>query len=283
MRNATFCRIPARSDFDGVERTRLRPMVGISISSLSKEFRHRTGNKQVLAKVCLTVAPGEVVAVRGDNGTGKTTLLNIIAGIDDATEGSVSFMSTGYEPLRIGYAQQDYSASLLPWMDALDNISLPLRLRGVGKADRRQAAHELLAELGFSQLPHANFPHQLSGGQKQRVAIARALINRPQLLILDEPFANLDAHTVLDLQKTLSNVLQTYCITMIFVSHELDHCVFLADRVVLLHGTPAKVEHETAVPLERPRRRTLLLSDAYEQIRSEILAKEERLYASPEL
>jgi NitT/TauT family transport system ATP-binding protein len=255
-------------------------MIGVEVRALSKYFGDGSKSKAVLSQISFVVEPGEVVAIRGDNGSGKTTLLNLIAGIELPTSGELEYIGDIGRKPRIGYTQQDYSASLLPWMNALDNISVPLRLQGINKRKRRELAQELMNQLGFSTLPILNFPHQLSGGQKQKVAIARALICDPELLILDEPFANLDAHTIMDLQKVLSEIHERKRITLLYVSHELDHCVFLADRVFLLHGIPATVVADIQIPIERPRRRFLLLTESYEKARSEILLKEEQLYAS---
>jgi NitT/TauT family transport system ATP-binding protein len=253
-------------------------MVRIELCGVGKTFENRQENR-VLHGIDLEVPKGQVVAIRGDNGSGKTTLLNIIAGIWHPTEGSVRFEGLGGETLRVGFTQQDYTSSLLPWFDVLDNVAIPLRLRGLPARDRRVRADKVLDELGFNNVPRSGYPHQLSGGQRQRVAVARALIHEPHLLLLDEPFANLDAHTSRDVQEILLRIHEQSHPTILYVSHELDHCVYLADRVILLHGSPARIVEDFHVALERPRRREMLLSPAYVDIRSRILAAEEKLYA----
>jgi NitT/TauT family transport system ATP-binding protein len=258
---------------------KIRKMIEIELRGLNKTFYSNQHNRQVLTEIDLIIAKSKIVAIRGDNGCGKTTLLNIIAGIEAPTGGTVHFNGGSRAALRVGYTQQDYTSSLLPWFDVLDNVAVPLRLRGISVPECRQRAEHLLDSLGFNALPGTAYPHQLSGGQKQRVAVARALIPDPQLLLLDEPFANLDAHTSRDLQETLSRIHATKQPTIIYVSHELDHCIYLADRVLLLHGTPARVVCDFEVPLPRPRTREMLLGSAYAEIRSRILAEEERLYA----
>lgn len=253
-------------------------MVEITVDRLGKSFEGNSTTKEVLRDVSVVVRPAEVVAIRGDNGTGKTTLLNIMVGIEAPTTGTARCSVEGGDSVRVGYVQQDYTSSLLPWLDVLDNIAIPLQLRAANKAERRIRANQLLDSLGFNMLPRDAYPHQLSGGQKQRVALARALIHHPHLLILDEPFANLDAHTIRDLQQTLSRLHEDQRPTVLFVSHDLDQ-VFLADRVLLLHGSPATIAAEFSVPLPRPRSREMILGGEYAGVRSEILAFEEKLYA----
>jgi NitT/TauT family transport system ATP-binding protein len=253
-------------------------MVEIEITQLGKTFRG-SDNKPVLKGIDLQVSKGEIVAIRGDNGTGKTTLLNLIAGIEDSTKGTINFRGLDGERLRVGYAQQDYTSSLLPWFDVLDNVAIPLRLQGVARIKRRRLAGELLESLGFL-LPPAAYPQQLSGGQKQRVAIARALIHQPQLLLLDEPFANLDDHTSRDLQEVLLAIHYKWQQTILFISHNLDHCVYFADRILFLGGRPANITKEFDVPLVRPRNRKMLLTPEYNHIRSSIIAEQEAAYAN---
>ena len=254
-------------------------MVQVKLAQVEKTFQTKNGQNPVLVGIELTIAQGEVIALRGDNGCGKTTLLNILAGIERPTSGTVLFDGMSSESLRIGYVQQDYTSSLLPWFDVLENIAIPLRLNGVSAAERRERAEKLLNSLGFDNVPRSAYPHQLSGGQKQKVAVARALISDPHLLLLDEPFANLDAHTSRDLQETLSRMHDSRRPTVIYVSHELDHSIYLADRIVLLHGSPARIVLEFSVPLQRPRKREVMLRSEFGDVRSQIFREEESLYA----
>ena len=253
-------------------------MIGIKLKGVEKTFTSNGIKSHVLADLDLTIPAGEVVAIRGDNGIGKTTLLNIIAGVDLPSRGQVTFPGLESGRPKVGYSQQDYTSSLLPWLNVIDNVSIPLRLNGVPRSERRRRAEELLDRLGFTRLPRNAYPHELSGGQKQRVAVARSLINSPQIILLDEPFANLDAHTSRDLQETLSRIHQETNITIVYVSHGLDQCVYLADRVILLYGNPARVVQDFKIPLPRPRTRPMILGAEYAAIRSRILGEEEALY-----
>lgn len=252
-------------------------MVAIDITQLSKTFGN-ANNPAVLREIDLTISKGEIVAIRGDNGTGKTTFLNLIAGIENPTQGSIKFQDFDRERLRVGYAQQDYTSSLLPWFDVIENVALPLRITGIPSEQRKRSAVNLLKSLGF-RLPPKAYPHQLSGGQRQRIAIARSLVHQPHLLLLDEPFANLDAHTSRDLQEVLLSLHYEKRQTIVFISHDLDHCVYFADRILLLNGRPATITKEFRVPLARPRNRAMLLTDEYNSIRSSIIAEEEAMYA----
>jgi len=136
----------------------------------------------------------------------------------------------------------------------------------------------LLFELGFDDLPMRSFPHQLSGGQRQKTAVARALVHSPHVLLLDEPYATLDAHTRRDVERVLSHIHVSTGVTIVYVSHELDSCITLADRVVTIHGNPATVAFDFRVNLSRPRARNIVLGQKYARIRAEILAEEESLY-----
>jgi len=252
-------------------------MIEIQVAGLEKDFSDGKQTKKVLNSINMDVEKGEIIAIRGNNGIGKTTLFNILAGIESPTKGSINFSGVEKKKIRIGYTQQDYTSSLLPWFDVLDNVSIPLRLLKVPKPERRQRADQLLSNLGFDNLPRDAYPHQLSGGQKQRVALARALFHEPHALFLDEPFANLDAQAIKDIQDVISQIHHKKQLTIVYITHELDH-IYLADRVFLLHGKPAKFIDEFKVNLPRPRKRNMTLSYDYGNVRSHILTREEKLY-----
>ena len=251
-------------------------MAFLKLENVIKNFVSGRSVTRVISSLNLVIEKGQVIAIKGDNGTGKTTLINIIAGIEKSSSGRVIFE---HIKNKIGLVPQDYSSSLLPYLNAFENISLPLRLRGEKKKARGKKVYEIIEKLGFSNLPLNKFPHQLSGGQKQKVAISRALISDPDVLILDEPFSNIDTHTQIDLQQQINSIHNNKTLTTIFVSHELDHCIYLADRIVLMHGKPAQISKIFDISLARPRMRKQIFSEEFEKIRFSILKEEDNLYA----
>ena len=196
------------------------------------------------------VWPGEIVSIVGPSGCGKTTLLKAIAGLIDFTDGSVRLHGADIRDARADLAMvfQEYSRSLYPWMRVADNVELPLRYRQISAPERRRRVTESMAAVGLSE--HlGRYPWQLSGGMQQRVAIARALAYRPKLLLLDEPFASVDAQTRADLEDLVRSVRQQYEMTMLLVTHDIDEAVYLADRVVVLSKSPCRVLDEITVDL----------------------------------
>ena len=181
--------------------------------------------------VSLDVAAGEFVAILGPSGSGKSTLLRLIAGLDRPQAGSVDVADT-----TLAYVFQD--AHLLPWRDVLANVALPLELRGVSRAARRDAAAEALK---LVQVPPHLYPAQLSGGMRMRASLARALVTGPRLLLLDEPFAALDEITRQRLDEYLRQLWRARGFTVLFVTHSITEAVFLADRAVMLSRRPASV------------------------------------------
>ena len=216
----------------------------VSVSHVTKSFPH--GGQQLIAlkDVSLEVARGEFVCVVGASGCGKSTLLNILAGLDRPTAGDVRIEG------RVALMFQE--AALLPWLTASGNVELALELRGMNRSDRKAAAHELLARLhlqGFEK----RMPHELSGGMKQRVALARALAQDADTLLMDEPFASLDAITRDLLHDELVRLWENTPLTVVFVTHNPREAVRLGDRVVVFTSRPGRVAHELHIDLPRPR------------------------------
>ena len=220
-------------------------------------YRHRDAAPEAhpaLAQVSFSVAAGELLAIVGPSGSGKTTLLRCVAGLDTPTDGTVRIDGRTVTDVPDGLAVvfQDYSRSLYPWMTVAANVELPLRRLSLGAADRRERVRASLAEVGLSDAAGLH-PWQLSGGMQQRVAIARAIAYRPRLLLMDEPFGSVDAQTRADLQDQLLAVWRAHDTTILFVTHDVDEGVYLADRVLMLSSPPTTVNAELAVPLPRPR------------------------------
>ncbi len=211
------------------------------------------GGNTILQDFDLTVERGEFVAVVGASGVGKSTLLRIIADLIPAAKGRVRVAATE-DPRRRPYAMVFQDARLLPWRRTLRNAEFGAEGLGLDRAARRGRALAALKLVGLGEHTR-RYPHQLSGGQRQRVAIARALAVEPEILLMDEPFGALDAITRGGLQDELVRLWQETRKTIIFVTHDIDEAVYLADRVVLLGGKPGRIQSQHKVATPRPRHR----------------------------
>jgi NitT/TauT family transport system ATP-binding protein len=214
----------------------------LEIHHLSKAY----GDTQAIADVDFTVGEREFVSVVGPSGCGKTTLLKIIAGLLAPTSGEVVLQDDKVMALVF----QEYSRSLMPWLSVRKNVGLPLRQRG--KVERAKLVDEAVEAVGLTRFID-RYPWQLSGGMQQRVAIARALAYQPQILLMDEPFASVDAQTRADLEDLILEVRERYDVTILFVTHDIDESVYLSDRIVVLSPSPTSVKEILDVGLPRPR------------------------------
>jgi ABC-type nitrate/sulfonate/bicarbonate transport system ATPase subunit len=217
-------------------------MLTVTVAEVQKAF----GPVRALDGVSLTAAPREVVAVAGPSGCGKSTLLEIVCGLTAPDAGTVEAAPAALMPQRDG---------LLPWLSALDNAALSLRVAGLGKAEARAAAHEHFAAFGLEGFERSR-PGELSGGMRQRVAFLRTLLAGRPVLCLDEPFGALDALTRLTMQRWRAEALAREPRTVLLVTHDVEEAVLLADRIVLLSPRPGRVVATLDVPLERPRHRS---------------------------
>lgn len=207
-----------------------------------------------LADVTLNVSENDFVCIVGPSGCGKSTFLRIVAGLENASSGSLSYQG---EPIKkprreIGMVFQEYS--LLPWRTVASNVALGLEFAHKGRQERARAAAEYLELVNLASFAQS-MPYELSGGMRQRVAIARALANQPDLLLMDEPFGALDAHTRILLQRELLRIWQKQRTTILFVTHSVDEAVYLADRVVVMSARPGRIKEIIQIGLERPRDR----------------------------
>jgi NitT/TauT family transport system ATP-binding protein len=219
------------------------PTPAVRVDHVSKRFGD---GPLVLDDVSIDVAPGEFVCLLGASGCGKSTLLNVVAGLDRPSAGSVQ-VPGGRAALMF------QEPALFPWLTASANVELALRLRGVGRKERRERAQELLALVRL-QDAGGKRPHELSGGMRQRVAMARALAQDSHVLLMDEPFAALDAITRDVLHEELVRIRASQSLTVLFVTHNVREAVRLGDRVVLLSSRPGRVAQSYVVGIEHPRR-----------------------------
>ena len=221
-------------------------ITGISLDTVSKVFGRGPGAVRALDRVSFDVAPGEFLCLVGASGCGKTTLLNLIAGLDRPTAGSID---TGGRRTALMFQEP----ALMPWLTAQSNVELALRLRGIGKAERRRQAHELLERVHLGGYGHLQ-PHELSGGMRQRVALARSLAQESEVLLMDEPFAALDAMTRDLLHDELERLVSSTGLTVVFVTHNVREAARLGDRILLLTSRPGRVAASFPVAIPRPRR-----------------------------
>ena len=225
----------------------------LTIENVSKSFRAASGMVLALDRVSLNVAEGEFVCLVGASGCGKTTLLNIIAGLERPDSGNVLADGkpiTGPGRERLVMFQE---SALFPWLNVLGNVLFPLKLKpNLTNKDRRDVARYYLELVGLSRFERANI-HELSGGMKQRVSLARALAPNPRVLLMDEPFAALDAMTREQLYGDIQRIWQARRKTIVFVTHNVREAACLGDRVLLFSPHPGRIQEEFPVELPRPR------------------------------
>jgi NitT/TauT family transport system ATP-binding protein len=229
---------------------RSSPDIVLSVHGLSKRYRAQADDRLVLDGIDLDVVRGEILCIVGPSGTGKTTLLRCMSGLLQPTDGVVMVDGVPIDkpPASLAVVFQDYSRSLMPWMSIERNVLLPLLSQGLSKSERRDRAREALAAVGLSDT-HAQYPWQLSGGMQQRAAIARALAYRPEALLMDEPFASVDAQTRADLEDLVLSLKDQFAVSVILVTHDIDEAVYLGDHVVVLTGSPARVAERIPIGL----------------------------------
>jgi NitT/TauT family transport system ATP-binding protein len=229
-------------------------MAMLEVKGLGKTYGSGATATHAVGDVTFTVDEGEFVCVVGPSGCGKTTLLKCIAGLLPPSSGEVLLRGTRVTspPDQMAIVFQEYSRSLMPWMSVRNNVLLPLRHKELSKAERNQLVEESLGAVGLVRFMD-RYPWQLSGGMQQRVAIARALAYQPSVLLMDEPFASVDAQTRGDLEDLVLQVREEFGITILFVTHDIDESVYLSDRVVVLTHSPTEVKEVIPVALPRPR------------------------------
>lgn len=231
-------------------RVSAEPAPRLAVADLGLSYGTAERRKEIIGRLDFEVGAGQVVCIVGPSGVGKTSLLRCLTGLMKPSRGSVVFDGSPVvgTPEGVAVVFQDYSRSLLPWATAARNVELPLRALRWPKAQRREAVEAALAEVGLAGAGGLH-PWQMSGGMQQRVAIARAIVTRPTLLVMDEPFASVDAQTRSDLEDLTLRIRDDLGMTIMVVTHDIDEAVYLSDRVIVLAGKPASLAADLDVPL----------------------------------
>jgi NitT/TauT family transport system ATP-binding protein len=244
----------------------------IEITDLGIAFGGNGRTVAAVRRFTLATTPGEFVALLGPSGCGKTTVLNAVAGFVPPMAGRV--VVDGELVTRPGAdrGMVFQQHSLFPWKTVLGNVEFGLKMRGVGRTERTSQARTYLNLVGLAGFEHA-YPGELSGGMQQRVGIARVLVNRPRVMLMDEPFGALDAQTRLTMQELLLGVWREVQTTVLFVTHDIDEALFLADRVAVITARPGQVRDVVEVKLARPRAAEVIASPEFMALKARVLAQ----------
>jgi NitT/TauT family transport system ATP-binding protein len=252
------------------------PEAMLSVRGLKKVYQTDGGDIEAVRNLTFDLRAGELACLVGPSGSGKTTLLKCISGLMAPTEGEVLLdgKRVSGPPKKMAVVFQEYGRSLFPWMRVRENVELPLKNQGVAKAERDRLVDEALEAVGLAHVPRS-YPWQLSGGMQQRVAIARAIAYQPEVLLMDEPFAAVDAQTRADLEDLIRTIWKKFGVTVLFVTHDIDESVYLGERVIILSSSPTVVQEDIVIdlPVDRDQletrslpRFTELRHHVYEQI-----------------
>jgi NitT/TauT family transport system ATP-binding protein len=248
----------------------------LSVRNLKKVYKTDAGDIEAVRNLTFDLRAGELACLVGPSGSGKTTLLKCISGLMAPTDGEVLLDGTPVTgpPKKMAVVFQEYGRSLFPWMRVRENVELPLKNQGVPKAEREKLVNDALEAVGLEHVPRS-YPWQLSGGMQQRVAIARAVAYQPEVLLMDEPFAAVDAQTRADLEDLIRTVWRKLGVTVLFVTHDIDESVYLGERVIILSSSPTVIQEDLTIDLPDERdqlntrslpRFTELRHHVYEQI-----------------
>ena len=231
-------------------RTGTAPIPMLSVQQLKKVYQVEGGQIEAVRNLTFDVPAGQLVCVVGPSGAGKTTLLKCIAQLLSPTSGTIQLKGeTITEPPKsMAVVFQEYGRSLFPWMSVRQNVELPLKNARVPKAERTRLVDEALASVELDHVPDT-YPWQLSGGMQQRVAIARAVAYKPEVLLMDEPFAAVDAQTRADLEDLIRGIWQQLGVTILFITHDIDESVYLGQRVLVLSNSPTVIQEDLAIDL----------------------------------
>ncbi|AHG21366.1 ABC transporter ATP-binding protein [Chania multitudinisentens RB-25] len=246
-------------------------MAAIEINQINLSFPAKQGQQQVLEDISLVLEQGEFVVLLGPSGCGKSTILNLIAGFTHPDSGKVHCQGKSIAAPGPDRGMVFQQANLFPWLTVRDNVSFGLRMQGAAP-ERVQAEVQKFLQLVGLQAFADHYPWQLSGGMKQRAAMARAWLPNPDVLLMDEPFGALDAQTRLMMQELLLSAWQQTGTTILFVTHDVEEALFLADRVLIMSAHPGRIVDEVRLPFGRQRDiETLVQAEGYSEIKQRIL------------
>ncbi|MBE1499397.1 NitT/TauT family transport system ATP-binding protein [Amycolatopsis lexingtonensis] len=243
----------------------------IELTGATKRFPSGSGSVHTAVRdLTMSVQPGEFVAVVGPTGCGKSTTLSLVSGLQPPSAGRVRVNGEDVKSIPDGVGYMFQTDAVMPWRSVLDNVASGPRFRGVPKAEARAQAVDWIARVGLAGF-EKYYPHQLSGGMRKRVALAQTLVTKPKIMLMDEPFSALDVQTRALMQDELLRLWSGSGAAVIFVTHDLDEAIALADKVVVLTTSPATVKDVFEIPLERPRKvEDLRLTDEFRKLYADI-------------
>ncbi|GAA3753873.1 ABC transporter ATP-binding protein [Microbacterium kribbense] len=226
----------------------------LTLNGVSKRYGDASTGTPAVKDLSFTIGGGQIVTIVGPSGCGKTTVLKLMAGLLTPTSGTVEVDGRAISgpPEQIALVFQDYANSLYPWMTVADNVAFPLRRLKLSRSARRDRVARALQSVGLAGFTD-KYPWQLSGGMQQRVAIARGLAYQPEILLMDEPFGALDAQTRADLEDLVMKIRDDFDVTIVFVTHDIDESIYLADRVLVMGPRPTFIDEDLPVTLPKPR------------------------------
>src|ERR1700722_15922032 len=244
----------------------------LELAGVAKTFETRRGEAVVaLAPVSLAIARGTFLAILGPSGCGKSTIFNIIAGLEMPSAGSVTLDGASILGMSGVFSYMLQKDLLLPWRSIIDNVVLGMEIDGVPRTEARSRALPLLERYGLGGFEN-RYPSELSGGMRQRAALLRTMLCDRDVILLDEPFAALDAQTRADMQEWLLDVWDDFKKTVIFVTHDVDEGIYLSDEVGVMSGRPGRVIERKTIELSRPRKRAIITSEAFMEYKEHFLS-----------
>jgi ABC-type nitrate/sulfonate/bicarbonate transport system ATPase subunit len=241
----------------------------LQIRGVERRFAGAGGGTLALQATDLAVAENDFVTILGPSGCGKSTLLRIVAGLDQPTAGEVLLDGQRIDGPGADRGMVFQSYTLFPWLNVLDNVCFGLRERGLPRPQQLEIAHGFIAKVGLAGF-ESHYPKQLSGGMQQRTAIARALANGPRMLLMDEPFGALDHQTRELMQELLLGIWEAERKTVLFVTHDIDEAVFMANRVVVMSARPGRIKLDRTVDLPHPRHYSVKTTPGFAALKAEL-------------